>query len=474
VKLRTRQDNIRKDVDPIRYAPILVLVLVGVVVLTFTMYLGTFKSFTFVTLVSDRSGLIMETRAPVKLRGVQVGEVASISPQLNAARLELKLYPDQLRHIPSNVQANIMATTIFGGKYVNLVIPDDPSPRRLADGATLRSLNVTVEVNTVFENLQTVLQAIDPAKLNSILGAVAEGVRGKGDTMGKAITAANDVVRAINPRMPTVQQDFRDLAATTDIYSGAAQSIIAVLDGVTVTADTINTHRADLDTLLVSALGFGKTGFDVVGGNAPTLVNALRLLEPTTALLLKYQPTYTCTLQGLKHNVDNGYSLGKNGKSGIVDATLLLDDDPYKYPENLPIVNAKGGPGGKPSCGSLPDVSANYPVKYLVTDTGYGTGLDVRPNPGHGHPWYVDYFPQTRAAPEPPRYRGSAGGPAIGPVPYPGAPAYGAPLYGPGGQPLWPGVPPAPDPGTAPAGPNAAPPPDGPPAGPPPATPPTP
>jgi phospholipid/cholesterol/gamma-HCH transport system substrate-binding protein len=38
-------------------------------------------------------------------------------------------------------------------------------------------------------------------------------------------------------------------------------------------------------------------------------------------------------------------------------------------------------------------------------------------------------------------------------VRYPGAPAYGAPLYGPGGVPLWPGVPPA-GPGPGPAQPN--------------------
>ena len=53
--------------------------------------------------------------------------------------------------------------------------------------------------------------------------------------------------------------------------------------------------------------------------------------------------------------------LGGNGKSVIMDAALLMGDDPYRYPDNLPIVNATGGPGGKPSCGSLPDISKNYP-----------------------------------------------------------------------------------------------------------------
>jgi phospholipid/cholesterol/gamma-HCH transport system substrate-binding protein len=83
--------------------------------------------------------------------------------------------------------------------------------------------------------------------------------------------------------------------------------------------------------------------------------------------------------------------------------------------------------------------------------------LDIRPNPGIGHPWFGNYFPVTKGTPEPPRYYGD-GPPAPGPIPYLGAPPYGAPLYGPGGVPLWPGVPPAP------AAPDAGAPPPGPPA----------
>jgi phospholipid/cholesterol/gamma-HCH transport system substrate-binding protein len=85
-------------------------------------------------------------------------------------------------------------------------------------------------------------------------------------------------------------------------------------------------------------------------------------------------------------------------------------------------------------------------VRYEVTNTGFGTGTDVRPNPGIGFPGYINYFPVTRANPEPPSVR-SAPGPALGPVPYPGAPPYGAKLYAPDGTPLWPGLPPAPPPG---------------------------
>ena len=168
-----------------------------------------------------------------------------------------------------------------------------------------------------------------------------------------------------------------------------------------------------------------------------------------TNLLYKYSPEYTCLLMGAKTLIDEGGYVGPggNGRSLVLDAGIAFGDDPYHYPKHLPIVGAKGGPGGKPGCGSLPDVSKNWPVRQLVTNTGFGTGVDWRPNPGIAFPMYANYFPATRGYPEPPSVRNLFGGPAIGPIPYPGAPAYGAQLYAPDGTPLWPGLPPAPPPG---------------------------
>jgi phospholipid/cholesterol/gamma-HCH transport system substrate-binding protein len=172
-------------------------------------------------------------------------------------------------------------------------------------------------------------------------------------------------------------------------------------------------------------------------------------------LLHKYNPVYTCMLVGAHFFlVTDGYkTIAGNGRTQMADSAILFGDDPYKYPDNLPIVAAKGGPGGKPGCGSLPDVAKNYPVQYQVTNTGWGTGLDQRPNPGIGNPCWANFFPATRAVPEPPSIRQCLPGPAIGPVPYPGAPPYGAALYGPDGTPLYPGVPPAPPPPPGPAAP---------------------
>jgi len=436
---------------------LILLVAVGVFVwVTTALFAGTFRSYVPVTLTSDRSGLVMETNAKVKMRGVEVGRVSQINAEKNAVSLKLQIDPDQVRYIPANVQAQIQATTAFGAKFVDLIYPKDPSPARLAAGAVLHSKNVSVEVNTVFENLVDLLKMVDPAKLNAVLTAVADSVRGQGERIGEATTDLNQVLLAVNPRTETIRQDWRAFKNFNDTYSAAAQNILTVLNAASTTSTTIVNESTALDNLLLNVIGFGKAGTNLLATSRDNLVAAVNILEPTTNLLDKYSPEYACWLQGATWFLNNdGYSVwgGADGRSIHLDVALLGGNDPYQYPDNLPIVAAKGGPGGKPGCGSLPDPTKNFPVRELVTNTGWGTGVDIRPNWGIGHPCWVDFFPVTRAVPEPPSIRQCIPGPAVGPVPYPGAPAYGAALYGPGGVPLWPGVPPA-GPGPGPAQPD--------------------
>jgi phospholipid/cholesterol/gamma-HCH transport system substrate-binding protein len=58
----------------------------------------------------------------------------------------------------------------------------------------------------------------------------------------------------------------------------------------------------------------------------------------------------------------NGYS--SNGVNWITGA-----GNPYVYPDNLPRVNAQGGPEGRPGCWQ-PITRDLWPAPYLVMDTG--------------------------------------------------------------------------------------------------------
>lgn len=449
------EDN--KGLHPAWWTAILIAVLAGLVWLTFALFMGTLKDYTRVTVTSDRAGLVMEANAKVKMRGVQVGRVETIKGGQDPVRLNLEIDPDQVKNIPANVTAQIRATTLFGAKFVELVYPENPEQERIRDGQTIVSTNVSTEVNTVFQNLVDVLDQIDSAKLNATLSALADGVRGQGELMGEATTAANEVLLELNPRADTIRADWQALRGFNETYSAAAQNIVSTLDALSTTSTTLTENAEPLDALLINVIGLSNSGIELLGPNKENLIKAINVLEPTTNLLNKYDPTYTCTLIGAHWLLENGgyKDTGGNGKSFIVDGGALLGDDQYRYPDHLPIIGAKGGPGGKPGCGSLPYVDEKFPVRALVTNTGWGTGVDIRPNPGIAFPMYANYFPTTRGIPQPPSIRNLFGGPAPGPnvgnppkvIPEPGDYPYGAQMYAPDGTPLWNNLPPAPPPG---------------------------
>ncbi len=325
---------------------ILFAAIVAAILVTTVSFTGTLRPYVAVTLTSERSGLVMDAGAKVMLRGVQVGRVRQIDSN-HGASLELEIDPDQIRYIPANVEAQISATTAFGAKFVDLVIPPTPSRARLAAGAVLHSKNVSTEINTVFENVVDLLNMIDPLKLNAVLSAVAEGVRGQGERIGQATTDLNQVLQALNARRDTLRQNWRSLRDFSNTYDAAARDILTILDAASTTSTTVVDHARSLDSLLLNVIGLADTGTNLLANNRENLTTSINILEPTTNLLLKYNPEYTCLLQGTKWYLDNGgYAAwgGADGRTLQLDVALLLGNDPYVFPDNLPLVAAKGGP----------------------------------------------------------------------------------------------------------------------------------
>ncbi len=106
------------------------------------LFRGDFTDTVPVTVVSQRAGLVMNPDAKVKMRGVQVGKVASIEVRPNGeAVLHLAMEPSQMHLIPHNVVVDIASTTVFGAKFVELLPPDEPvrgscSPSRCSKAST--------------------------------------------------------------------------------------------------------------------------------------------------------------------------------------------------------------------------------------------------------------------------------------------------------------------------------------------------
>ncbi|MGY4708810.1 MCE family protein [Mycolicibacterium sp. CBM1] len=352
----------------------LVLIVAGACTLTYLQFRGSFTPAVPITLISHRAGLSMNPGSKVTFNGVAIGRVADIAAiDVNGepmARFTIDLDPVDLHLIPRNVQAEVKANTVFGNKYVALRSPQNPSEQPLAPNAVIDISSVTTEFNTLFETVLSIAQKVDPIKLNQTLTATAQALDGLGQKFGSSIGAANDVLAELNPRMPQINHDTKQLADVLDTYADASPDLWSALQDSVTTARSLNAHRSDLDSALLASVGFGNTAGDVFERGGPYFVRAAKDLVPTSQLFNQYSPELFCTIRNYADTVDaTAAAGGGNGYSIVAYGTLLGGPNPYVYPDNLPRVNAKGGPEGRPGCWQKIDRNL-WPAPYLVADTG--------------------------------------------------------------------------------------------------------
>ena len=366
--------NVR-DHPPIKLAGLALLAAIALVMtLVYLQFRGDLTPKTELTMISGRAGLVMDAGSKVTYNGVEIGRVSTVSAAESngapAARITMNVNPRYLAMMPANVDADIRATTIFGNKYVALSSPRNPVRARLSSSDVIRTSTVTTEFNTLFETLTSISEKVDPVKLNVTLSAAAEALSGLGSKFGQSIVNGNAILDDINPQMGQVRYDVQRLNELAQVYSAASPDLFTALDNAVTTAQTLNQQRGDLDAALLASIGFGNTAGDIFERAAPYLVRGQADLIPSAQLLDKYSPEFYCSLRNIAEVGPAALrSFGGNGYSLATMTELLGAPNPYVYPDNLPRVNARGGPGGAPGCWQQIDRNF-WPAPYLVMDNG--------------------------------------------------------------------------------------------------------
>ncbi|MGE0214287.1 MCE family protein [Mycolicibacterium sp.] len=387
--------SVDRDDPPFKLAgAVLLIVSLAAGALLFLQFRGHFLPTAKVSLLSPRAGLVVEPGAKVTYNGVEIGRVSRIAgvtaddgPDV---RLTLAVDRQYLRLIPANVVAEINATTVFGNKYVSLRSPETPVAQRLSQGDVIDGAGVTTEFNTVFETVMAIAEQVDPVKLNQTLRATAVALTGLGDAFGDSLLDGDAILDDLNPRLPQLRRDITGLAALADVYADASPQLWDGLDSAVTTARTLTEHRADVDAALMAVLGFSADAAGTLDRGGPYLQRGAADLVPTSKLLDEYRGMIFCTARNYAEvgpeiarvlGGDNGYSLRAAG-------TVIGAGNPFIYPDNLPRVNARGGPAGRPGCWQKVTREL-WPMPYLVMDTGFN--LAPYNHAELGQPMLMDY-----------------------------------------------------------------------------------
>jgi virulence factor Mce-like protein len=293
------------------------VVVIGLVALAIAEYSGAFSRGVPVTLRVDHTGLQLDKHSDVKVRGLVVGEVTGLSSSGDAATVALMINPEMVHLIPDNVSARLLPKTLFGEKYVSLILPQHPSGRPLSAGDVIpqdRSQPAR-ELDAALDSLLPLLTDVPPQDLASTLGAISSALRGRGAHLGDTLVRVQQLVSGLNTVLPPLQEDITQTADLAETYTQAAPDLLAALADLSTTTRTVAEQRQNLAQLWSTVTQASDDLRVFLRDNRENLISLASDLRPTLESLARYAPEYPCLLNqiaGLVPQLDQVFGVGSH------------------------------------------------------------------------------------------------------------------------------------------------------------------
>ncbi|GAA1137080.1 MCE family protein [Nocardioides aquiterrae] len=360
---------------------VFILILLAGIWFTYAVFTKKFTDYDQVKLQTSTIGLQLPSRADVKIRGVIVGEVLSFESNAEGAELTLGLYPSKIDTIPANVTGSIVPKTLFGEKYVSLVVPENPSPDHIEAGATITRTQVSVEVEKVLSDLYPLLRTVQPADINMTLNAMATALEGRGDQLGQNLETVDSYLKRINPQIPAFMQDLRMTAQVSDTYAQVMPQIADILDNTVKTTGTLEDRQVKLKALFDDVASFADTAKGFLDANGDNMIRLSHVGQEQFRVFAKYAPEYNCLTRGIVNAGKLQAEAFRGFMLHIVLETLPNQPRPYNVNDKPHYGEDRG-----PNCLHLPNPpwSQSNPVRHqpnmddgVDEPTGKGTSRVV-------------------------------------------------------------------------------------------------
>lgn len=326
------------------------LVLAGLLAATLLIYAKTFTPSVSVTLLASNAGNAMQRGADVKVRGVLVGRVTSVTSVGDGARISLSLDPAQAEQIPADATARLLPKTLFGERFVSVVVPSasDGSPA-ITSGATIRqdSSFEGVELQRVFDDLLPVLQTLQPEKLASTLSEVSSALRGRGTEIGASLDEFSAYLTKFGPEVPKLADDLQALASVANTYSDSLPDLLGALNDLTTFAQTQVDQQQQLKTLFSTVISSANTTGGWVGSNSSTIIGLSRDSLPALDVSAQYASEFPCTfsaLTGMIPKMDKALGVGTSQVGLHGTMTIVPSRGKYVAGKDVVVPTATGNP----------------------------------------------------------------------------------------------------------------------------------
>ncbi len=181
-----------------------------------------------------------------------------------------------------------------------------------------------LEVNTLFQSLINLLHKVDPVELNGTLSALSEGLRGHGDDLGALLSGLNTLTRQANPKLPTLQEDFRKAGIVTNVYGDAAPDLNTVFDSLPTINKTVVDEQNNLNATLLATIGLANNGYETLAPAEQNLIDAINRLRAPLKVAADYSPEFGCLLAGIDRGIKEFAPLIGVRKAGLFTSSSFV------------------------------------------------------------------------------------------------------------------------------------------------------
>jgi phospholipid/cholesterol/gamma-HCH transport system substrate-binding protein len=258
----------------------------------------------------DVTGLIPDDN--VKISGVVVGKVTSVSTKDGRAVVEMKIDDDH-DGLPRSTTAAIRWRNLIGQRYVYLY-PGAAGGQALQDGDEIQRTTSVVDLGELFDRLGPIVTAIDPAQVNNLLDTLTQALDGREDKVGRALDDLATLAKGLATRDEAIGRLVTNLDTVTATLDRRDAQIETMLQNLISLSETFGDNTDTLDAALTELGQFGTDLDHVLSTNSTQLDRLLSNLALVTDTVVGKLPELDSFLAGFADASEAIFRAGNRGE----------------------------------------------------------------------------------------------------------------------------------------------------------------
>ncbi|OBB16984.1 mammalian cell entry protein [Mycobacteriaceae bacterium 1482268.1] len=228
----------------------------------------------------------------VRIAGVKVGTIGSITPQPDHAEVTMKIGRRVV--VPADARAVIVAQNLVAARYVQLAPLYRPGQPRLGDGAVIGQDRTAVpiewdEVKTQLSRLATELgpdSTLSTSSAGRFIDSAANAMAGNGDKLRRTFNQLSQLARILSENSGDVVATIKNLQTFVTALRDSSDDLVLFSDRLATFSTVLDDSRSDLDTAMRElAIAVGEVQRFVANTRDKTSEQVQRLANATQVLV---------------------------------------------------------------------------------------------------------------------------------------------------------------------------------------------